>query len=477
MTRVPHVSPSERLESLFGDVGPIRECYVVGVPCKGYGYVKYALPTDADAAVKTLNKQDVEGRKLRVSIARPRKGVQASGSPSGDPQKKAARRRFRLIVRNLSWDTDGGELKKLFLTHSRVVDVHVPRKADGAHRGFAFVEVASEADANNAINTLNAREVGGRQIAVDHAVSKERYRRLEQSTEPGAAVDAPPVKRSADDLQRGDAKRPKQDRAVSPRPPADKGLGDGPNGRDVPGEKSTAAVGKKPRKERPPRKAGDDLERTVFVQNLPYDVEEAEVGAAFGTVFGTVERCALVKDKVTGLPRGNGFVVFKSKESVAPAIEPPFEGDETSGVWLRGRQARVLPAVDKGRAQELVQAHADERVAAKKDKASYGKRQELATLGVIFAGSPEALAISAAELKQHELRWAQKKKKLQSPHYVVSPTRLSVRHLPLGSAAPSHPARTPEPPPTPWAGAQHSFRYGGGGARPDFRGGGAARRC
>jgi RNA recognition motif-containing protein len=77
---------------------------------------------------------------------------------------------LRLYVGNLSFNTTEQELQDLFATAGQVASVNVMRDmATGRARGFAFVEMASEADAQNAINQLNNRDLGGRNLTVNEA--------------------------------------------------------------------------------------------------------------------------------------------------------------------------------------------------------------------------------------------------------------------------------------------------------------------
>jgi len=59
------------LEEAFGDVGPVRSCFVVKQKCqtrhKGFGFVTYAIPEDAERAVEVLHGAELSGRKLKVS--------------------------------------------------------------------------------------------------------------------------------------------------------------------------------------------------------------------------------------------------------------------------------------------------------------------------------------------------------------------------------------------------------------------------
>ncbi len=77
----------------------------------------------------------------------------------------------RLYVGNLPFDVDESQVRTLFQEGGRgVTEVKIVMDRDtGRPRGFAFVEMASEADAQAAIAALNGREVGGRALTVNEA--------------------------------------------------------------------------------------------------------------------------------------------------------------------------------------------------------------------------------------------------------------------------------------------------------------------
>ena len=58
------------LEDEFGDVGPIKSCFLIKPKGqekhKGFGFVQFALPEDAVRAVQVLNGKAIAGRKLLV---------------------------------------------------------------------------------------------------------------------------------------------------------------------------------------------------------------------------------------------------------------------------------------------------------------------------------------------------------------------------------------------------------------------------
>jgi RNA recognition motif-containing protein len=58
----------------------------------------------------------------------------------------------------------------------------------------------------------------------------------------------------------------------------------------------------------------------IYVGNLPYNATEDEVRQAFSQ-YGQVASVALIKDKVTGQPRGFGFVEMPDDGEAQSAIE------------------------------------------------------------------------------------------------------------------------------------------------------------
>jgi RNA recognition motif-containing protein len=79
----------------------------------------------------------------------------------------------KLYVGNLPYDTSDQDLQTLFAGVGTVESVSLMRDmATGRARGFAFVEMATDEDAQAAISTLNNYDLGGRNMAVNEARPK-----------------------------------------------------------------------------------------------------------------------------------------------------------------------------------------------------------------------------------------------------------------------------------------------------------------
>lgn len=79
----------------------------------------------------------------------------------------------KLYVGNLPYDTSDQDLHALFAGAGTVESVNLMRDmATGRARGFAFVEMATDEEAQTAIDTLNNHDLGGRNLTVNEARPK-----------------------------------------------------------------------------------------------------------------------------------------------------------------------------------------------------------------------------------------------------------------------------------------------------------------
>jgi len=80
----------------------------------------------------------------------------------------------KLYVGNLSYNVDSSALEQLFAPHGTVESAEVIADRDtGRSKGFGFVEMSSEAEAQAAIAALNGKENEGRALTVNEAKPRE----------------------------------------------------------------------------------------------------------------------------------------------------------------------------------------------------------------------------------------------------------------------------------------------------------------
>src|SRR4051794_26693739 len=80
----------------------------------------------------------------------------------------------KLYVGNLSYDVDSSALEQLFSAHGTVQSAQIISDRDtGRSKGFGFVEMGSDAEAQAAIAALNGQQHDGRALTVNEAKPKE----------------------------------------------------------------------------------------------------------------------------------------------------------------------------------------------------------------------------------------------------------------------------------------------------------------
>ncbi len=86
---------------------------------------------------------------------------------------------MNIYVGNLSWQTSEDELNDIFAAYGEVTRATIISERDtGRSKGFGFVEMANQEEAETAIGALDGSSLGGRDIRVNEA--RPRPERREQ---------------------------------------------------------------------------------------------------------------------------------------------------------------------------------------------------------------------------------------------------------------------------------------------------------
>jgi len=76
----------------------------------------------------------------------------------------------KLYVGNLPYSFRDGDLEQAFSPYGQIASAKVMMERDtGRSKGFGFVEMGSEAEAQAAIEALNGQQIGGRGLVVNEA--------------------------------------------------------------------------------------------------------------------------------------------------------------------------------------------------------------------------------------------------------------------------------------------------------------------
>jgi hypothetical protein len=219
------------LNGLFGPYGKVTDAFLptereTGRP-RGFAFVTFSTPAEAQAAIADLDGKEIEGRALRVNVSDPGGGggggysggggggysgggggggggggdvdfssfgggrrdragsydrgggggggyqrndeaFQSFGGGGGGGGRRQAAEGCKLFVGNISYDMTQGDLDQIFGPYGQLTDTFLPTEREtGRPRGFAFVTFSSPAEAQAAIAAVDGQDIDGRALRVN----------------------------------------------------------------------------------------------------------------------------------------------------------------------------------------------------------------------------------------------------------------------------------------------------------------------
>lgn len=145
---------------------------------RGFAFVTVGSAEAMQGAIDALDGVDIDGREIRVSQAQTQPRDRADRPPRMDREGGRGRGRGmvndkrRVYFGNLSWGMDHLDLQDLCAEFGSVEDSRlITDRETGRSRGFGFVTMSSESEADEVVNQLNGQDVDGRVLRVNIANS------------------------------------------------------------------------------------------------------------------------------------------------------------------------------------------------------------------------------------------------------------------------------------------------------------------
>ncbi|KAJ1276433.1 hypothetical protein BS78_05G213900 [Paspalum vaginatum] len=244
------------LQEVFQSIGPVEGCKLIRKEKSSFGFIDYYDRRSAALAILSLNGRQLYGQQIKVNWA------------YTSTQREDTSDHFNIFVGDLCPEVTDATLFTFFSRYSTCSDARVMwDQKTGRSRGFGFVSFRNQQDAQNAINELNGKWLGNRQIRCNWATKGANAGEEKQNVDSKA------------DLTNGSSEAGKENTNE-----------DGP--------------------ENHPQFT------TVYVGNLPHEATNNDVHLFFHSLgAGSIEEV-----RVT-LHKGFGFVRYSTHEEAALAIQ------------------------------------------------------------------------------------------------------------------------------------------------------------
>jgi nucleolin len=161
------------LYELFGQAGTVNYVKIPtrredGKP-RGFAFIEMGSPEEAQQAIRQCNGTALYNRDIVVDFQDETKGGDAAGGGGGYGASAPPAKNAKLFVRNVAYSVTDGDLERYFQQAGSIVSVKIPTDREtGESKGFAFIEMASADEAENAITQLNNSALGGKAIIIEY---------------------------------------------------------------------------------------------------------------------------------------------------------------------------------------------------------------------------------------------------------------------------------------------------------------------
>lgn len=259
------------LHEVFQSIGPVEGCKLIRKEKSSFGFVDYYDRRSAAIAIVSLNGRQLFGQPIKVNWA------------YASTQREDTSGHFNIFVGDLCPEVTDAALFAFFAGFTSCSDARVMwDQKTGRSRGFGFVSFRNQQDAQNAINELNGKWLGNRQVRCNWATKGANAGEEKQNTDSKGMIE----------LTNGSSEGGK-----------DNANEDGPE--------------------------NNPQYTTVYVGNLPHDVNSNDVHRFFHSLgVGSIEEVRVTRDK------GFGFVRYSTHEEAALAIQTG------NGQLIGGRQIK-----------------------------------------------------------------------------------------------------------------------------------------
>ncbi|XP_034948872.1 RNA-binding protein 28 [Chelonus insularis] len=355
-------------------------------------------------------------------------------------------KRARIVVRNLSFQATEQNIRDHFSQYGNIAEIKMLKK-DGKLTGCAFIQFDDVQSAAKAIHHSNMKVICNRPIVVDPAVPKNKFiqntESIEIKKEPEDPTEITIKEEKEDEIDEGFNNEEVGENGCVSDVANDSSEDDKENSSDSDEENSSDNDGENDsdndsenkddvkdiklikhennqeiKEEKRPRVISHDVRegKTIFLKNVPFSAKNDDIKVCMEQ-FGPVHYALVCMDPLTEHSKGTAFVKFRNIEDAEKCLTA-----ESSLLRLQDQILEPHRALDKNEVSNKNQS-SNNRI---KDS----RNLYLVKEGVIVAGTPAAVGVSATDMKKRLQLEQWKSQMLKNLNMFVSRIRLVVHNLP-----------------------------------------------
>lgn len=159
----------------------------------GFGFLEFESEEAPQKILRTFQGALLHGHSLKLSLAKSSEKKKDEGLLGQKRKAETELNDFeyegedveatKLLVKNLAFEADKDELKKLFSPFGEIKSLRIPKKLDGSHRGFAFIEFISHEESKKAFKALLNTHFYGRKLVIEWANKEKNIEDMRAETE------------------------------------------------------------------------------------------------------------------------------------------------------------------------------------------------------------------------------------------------------------------------------------------------------
>ncbi|KAL7332167.1 Multiple RNA-binding domain-containing protein 1 [Mucor circinelloides] len=141
----------------------------------GFGFIEFDSKSNAEKALKAMQGFSLDGHALELKLSH-RKADTSSKKSSKTPETT------KLVVRNVPFEATDKDLRELFGAYGQLKSLRMPKKFNGGHRGFAFLDFLTKQEAKNVYDNMGNIHLYGRHLVLEWAQEEDNVDSLREKT-------------------------------------------------------------------------------------------------------------------------------------------------------------------------------------------------------------------------------------------------------------------------------------------------------